>query len=318
MTKQKKEILFLIGGAAIALIELIIIVVLLVNRAQPEKQQPRTASTAATTVATAATQKEEEPLPEPPPPYPLSGFTAEDFVMVDGFMTCTAADYMVGIDVSAHQGDIDWKQVKEAGIQFVIIRLGYRGYGESGKLVKDPMAQKYYKGAKEQGLLIGGYVFSQALDEQEAIEEAQLALEVTKDWEMDLPISFDWEFLHFECRTTYMEPEMITRCAKAFCETLVEGGRQPMLYTGLYVKTLELGELTQYPMWLALYSDTLTYRYWLDFWQYSCTGTVPGINGDVDLNIYLPKSEEPEESEGTEEAETNQPATTELPSTTES
>lgn len=226
-----------------------------------------------------------------PPRIPLNDYIPEDFVMVDGFMTHKTAPYMVGIDVSSHQGEIDWKQVKEAGVEFVIIRLGYRGYGEEGRLVKDPMAQEYYEGAKEQGLLVGGYVFSQALTEQEAVEEAEMALEVTADWQLDLPVAFDWEFLHFEARTQDMVPRLITNCAKAFCRTLEEGGVQPMLYTGLYVKTLKLEEVKQYPMWLALYSENMSYDYWMNFWQYSCTGKVPGIETDVDLNIYLPTNE---------------------------
>ena len=226
-----------------------------------------------------------------PPRIPLNDYIPEDFVMVDGFMTHKTAPYMVGIDVSSHQGEIDWKQVKEAGVEFVIIRLGYRGYGEEGRLVKDPMAQEYYEGAKEQGLLVGGYVFSQALTEQEAVEEAEMALEVTADWQLDLPVAFDWEFLHFEARTQDMVPRLITNCAKAFCRTLEEGGVQPMLYPGLYVKTLKLEEVKQYPMWLALYSENMSYDYWMNFWQYSCTGKVPGIETDVDLNIYLPTNE---------------------------
>ena len=226
-----------------------------------------------------------------PPRIPLNDYSAEDFVMVDGFMTHKTVPYMVGIDVSSHQGEIDWKLVKEAGVEFVIIRLGYRGYGEEGRLVKDPMAQEYYEGAKAQGLLVGGYVFSQALTEQEAVEEAEMALEVTADWQLDLPVAFDWEFLHFEARTQDMVPRLITNCAKAFCSTLEAGGVQPMLYTGLYVKTLKLEELEQYPMSLALYSENMSYDYWMNFWQYSCTGKVPGVETDVDLNIYLPKSE---------------------------
>lgn len=284
MANKKKEIVFIVVGLFVVAIEAVLILcVILYNQNAP---QPVLATQPPTTVATQPTETEPPPTE---PPYPVSGLTAEDFVMVDGFMTCTAADYMVGIDVSSHQGQIDWARVKAAGVEFVIIRLGYRGYGEEGKLVKDPMAQSYYEGAKAQGLLIGGYVFSQAICEEEAIEEAQMALEVTADWEVDLPIAFDWEFLHFEARTDDTPVALISDCANAFCKTLLDGGRQPMLYTGLYVKTLRLEEVLDYPMWLALYSEKMSYPYWLDFWQYSCTGRVDGIDTDVDLNIYLPK-----------------------------
>lgn len=281
MTKAKKEILFIIFGLVIGAIEVLLILALLLYNMG---NSPSPAATP-TTVAP-STEAVTEPTE---PPIPLNGFTPENFVKVNGFMTCTTADYMIGIDVSSHQGPIDWAQVKAAGVQFVIIRLGYRGYGEAGGLVVDSMAQKYYEGAKSQGLLIGGYVFSQALNEEEAIEEANMALEVTRDWELDLPIAFDWEFLHFEARTDDMYDAAITDCALAFCRTLEDAGVQPMLYTGLYVKTLRLEEVLGYPMWLALYSDNMSYPYWMNFWQYSCTGKVPGIETDVDLNIYLPQ-----------------------------
>lgn len=284
--ERRKKRLTIIGFAVVAVELILILAVVYACSNLPEPVAP----TKATTVS--------EPSESIhyhwqilPPRIPLNDYSAEDFVVVDGFMTHKTVPYMVGIDVSSHQGEIDWKLVKEAGVEFVIIRLGYRGYGEEGRLVKDPMAQEYYEGAKEQGLLVGGYVFSQALTEQEAVEEAEMALEVTADWQLDLPVAFDWEFLHFEARTQDMVPRLITNCAKAFCSTLEAGGVQPMLYTGLYVKTLKLEELKQYPMWLALYSENMSYDYWMNFWQYSCTGKVPGIETDVDLNIYLPKSE---------------------------
>ena len=182
---------------------------------------------------------------------------------------------------------IDWKLVKEAGVEFVIIRLGYRGYGEEGRLVVDERAQENYEGAKAAGLMVGGYIFSQALDEQEAIEEAELVLEITADWQLDMPVAFDWEFLHLEARTDGMDKATITDCAIAFCERLKEGGLKPMLYTGVRMQTLDMQRVQEYPMWLALYSDTMSYPYWMSYWQYSCTGRVPGIQGDVDLNIFL-------------------------------
>lgn len=290
MIAEKKKRKFTVIGITVVTVELVLILAVVIAHGMlPEPAAP--------TVAAVSTTEPSESIHYHwqvlPPRIPLNDFQPENFVMKDGFMICTTAPYMTGIDVSSHQGDIDWKLVKEAGVEFVIIRLGYRGYGEEGRLVKDPKAQEYYQGAKEQGLLIGGYVFSQALNVDEAVEEAKMALEVTAEWELDLPVAFDWEFLHFEARTEDMHPAIITDCANAFCETLLEGGVQPMLYTGLYVKTLKLEEVVGYPMWLALYTENMSYDYWLDFWQYSCTGKVPGIETDVDLNIYLPKTEDP-------------------------
>ena len=280
MTKEKTSQIVIVVGLVLVIIEAAIIIALLLGRTVGTTTEVHMTTQTIPTTAEPTTVVTE-------PPLPKSGLTADDFVEVDGFMTCTAEQYMTGIDVSSHQGYIDWNKVRDAGIQFVIIRLAYRGYGDEGKLVTDEMAQRNYKGAKAAGLLVGGYVFSQALNEEEAVEEAERVLDITKDWELDLPVAFDWEFLHFDARTDGMDKDSITDCALAFCRRLEEGGVKPMLYTGARMSTLDMQRVQEYPMWLALYTDTMTYPYWMSFWQYSCTGSVPGITGDVDLNIFL-------------------------------
>lgn len=282
MTKVKKEILFIVGGLVVALIELVLIVVLLVHNRTAIAPVLESEQTSITTTMT-------EPTVPTLPPLPGNGFSPEDFVKNEaGFMTCTKQDYLIGIDVSSHQGEIDWKKVKEAGVEFVFIRVGGRGYGYEGNLFRDERAKANYEGAKANGLLVGAYFFSQALDKYEAREEAQLVLEMTEGWQLDFPVAFDWEYLHFEARTDDMTKEEITECALAFCDELEKNGVQPMLYTGVNARTLDLYQVQQYPMWLALYSDTMYYHNWMSFWQYSCTGRVDGIQTDVDLNIFLP------------------------------
>ena len=278
MTKEKTSQIIIIVGLILVILEAIVIIALLLPRGgQADVPQGKP-----------AIQQTEEPTTiVTEPPLPKSGLTAEDFVMVDGFMTCTAEQYMTGIDVSSHQGRIDWKKVADSGIRFALLRLAYRGYGEEGRLVVDERVQENYKGAKEAGLMVGGYIFSQALCVEEAIEEAELVLEITADWELDMPVAFDWEFLHLEARTDGMDKDTITDCAIAFCERLKEGGVKPMLYTGVRMQTLDMQRVQDYPMWLALYSDTMSYPYLMSYWQYSCTGRVPGVTGDVDLNIFL-------------------------------
>ena len=278
MTKEKTSQIIIIVGLVLVILEAIVIIALLL---------PRGGHTQAPQGKPALQQTEEPTTIVTEPPLPKSGLTAEDFVMVDGFMTCTAEQYMTGIDVSSHQGRIDWKKVADSGIRFAILRLAYRGYGEEGRLVVDERVQENYKGAKEAGLMVGGYIFSQALCVEEAIEEAELVLEITADWELDMPVAFDWEFLHLEARTDGMDKDTITDCAIAFCERLKEGGLKPMLYTGVRMQTLDMQRVQDDPMWLALYSDTMSYPYWMSYWQYSCTGRVPGVAGDVDLNIFL-------------------------------
>ena len=194
-----------------------------------------------------------------------------------------------GIDVSAFQGKIDWKKVKASGIDFAIIRLGYRGY-ESGKLVEDEYAKANLKGAKEAGLRIGAYFFSQALSIQETDQEIQFMRKILGDTELDMPIVLDWEIPANTARTRNMDARTLTDIQRHFCGQMRDQGYQPMIYfnwhqsENLYV----LHELEEYPFWLALYQDRMTYPWKVEMWQYTDKGKVPGINGNVDLNVYMP------------------------------
>lgn len=239
------------------------------NSTRPEPTEPET--TAGPTFA--------------PNPYGPEDFTYDD----RGYLTCTKADAVLGIDVSEHQQDIDWAQVKDAGIEYVMIRVGWRGH-TLGALAEDSMAQTYYAGAKAAGLKVGAYFFSQAVTEQEAVAEAEFAMNVIRDWALDLPLVCDWEFVDSTCRTGNMDARSVTDCVKAFCETVRLGGYQPMVYFNLYHarELLYLEELTDYPFWLAMYDSEMDYPYAVDQWQYTSTGTVPGIPGDVDLNLWFP------------------------------
>lgn len=221
----------------------------------------------------------------PTPTVPPSSLTAEDFVQEDGYLSCIAAETMLGIDVSHHQQVIDWQQVKAAGIQFVMIRLGYRGI-ESGLLKTDDYAQQNLSGAREAGLLVGAYFYSQATSAEEAREEAAYALEVLGDFQLDLPLSFDWEI---ESRTESVDIRTATDCAIAFCTAVEDAGYDPMIYFNSYQATqrLDLLQLTQYPWWLAMYDTDREFPCRFDLWQYTCTGSVPGIDGNVDINLLI-------------------------------
>ena len=195
-----------------------------------------------------------------------------------------------GVDVSAFQGNIDWKQVKQSGIDFAIIRLGYRGY-ESGKLVEDQYAKTNLKNAKEAGLKIGAYFFSQALNIKETDQEIQFMLKILGDTKLDMPIVLDWEIPANTARTRKMDARTLTDIQRHFCGQMRDQGYQPMIYFNwhqsehLYV----LHELEDYPFWLALYQDRMTYPWKVEMWQYTNTGRVPGIPGDVDINVYMPR-----------------------------
>lgn len=222
------------------------------------------------------------------PPYPPNRFTPEDFAYQGDYLTCVSEECLLGIDVSRYQGPIQWEKVKEAGFSFVMIRVGYRGYGEAGNMRPDDMANQHYRGAKEAGLMIGAYFFSQATNEEEAREEALYALELTEEWELDLPIVFDWEYIDEDARTAEVDADTLTACAIAFCQEISDVGKKTMIYVSPWFGNLHLDQLAEYPQWIALYKDTMDYKYHFDMWQYTCTGKVPGVEGDVDINILIP------------------------------
>ncbi len=233
------------------------------------------------------------PRPQPQPkktePAPTFQYSPQDFSLdAEGFMTYSAGTYTTGIDVSSYQGQIDWQQVADAGIQFVFIRIGSRGTTE-GKLYADTAAQSYYEGAKAAGLQVGAYFFSQAVTPGEAREEAEFAARQIARWELDLPLAYDWEWGGENSRTTGLDKEILTQCARAFCETVSDAGFQPMIYfnESQGLDQMELSRLSEYPFWLAMYDETMDFPCPVEYWQYSATGTVAGISGNVDLNISI-------------------------------
>ena len=220
---------------------------------------------------------------------PENPYDKFDFQYDGWFLKSTAVDCLSGIDVSSYQGDIDWHQVAAAGVDFAIIRLGYRGY-ESGKLVEDKFARQNLEGAAEAGIPIGVYFFSQALNVEEAREEAQFVLDMIDPYEVAMPVVFDWEHVNNEsARSNGMDPYVATDCAKAFLEVIDEAGYWPMMYFNSFQarKLFYLDQLMEYDFWLALYSDRMTFPYKVDMWQYTCTGTIPGVYGDVDVNVLF-------------------------------
>ena len=220
---------------------------------------------------------------------PENPYNKFDFQYDGWFLKSTATECLSGIDVSSYQGDIDWEQVAEAGVDFAIIRLGYRGY-ESGKLVEDKFARQNLEGAASAGIPLGVYFFSQALTMEEAREEAQFVLDMIDPYEIAMPVVFDWEHVNNEsARTNGMDPYVATDCAKAFLEVIDEAGYWPMMYFNTFQarKLFYLDQLMEYDFWLALYSDRLTFPYKVDMWQYTCTGAIPGISGDVDVNVLF-------------------------------
>lgn len=223
-------------------------------------------------------------------PQPDANPIEKDAFAVEGeYLTCLTHPSVVGIDVSEWQGEIDWQQVKAAGVEFAMIRVAWRGY-ESGALREDALARTNYQKATEAGIKVGVYVFSQAVSVAEAREEAALLLDITRDWKLEMPVVFDWEHTHEDGRTLAVDRSTLTDCTKAFCDAVRAAGRTPMVYFNVNHARdrIDLGELKEYPFWLAYYDTQLDFPYKVDMWQYTQTGAVDGITGDVDINLYFP------------------------------
>lgn len=199
----------------------------------------------------------------------------------------------LGIDVSEYQPQVDWQQVRNAGIDFVMIRLGYRGYGEKGTLVEDSMFRQHVENALTAGLDVGVFFFSQAITDEEVEEEADFVLERIKDYQINCPVVFDTEEIKFDtARTDNLSGEQFTKNCRIFCDRIQNAGYDTMIYANMkwMAFTLNLEELTEYEKWYADYEPKPQCPYEFSMWQYTETGSVPGIEGNVDLNVWFPKS----------------------------
>ena len=224
---------------------------------------------------------------------PVSDLSEEDFIAdVDGFPVYKGGNYTMvrGIDVSEFQGDIDWQAVAEAGIRFAIIRCGYRGATE-GAVSADEKFESNVAGAKEAGLNVGVYFYSQAISVEEAREEADFVLEKTRDITIDLPVMFDWERNDTEAgsRTLNADGDIISDCGETFCSEIERAGLKAGVYMNLNTgyHTWDLGRLADYTIWLSNPGVYPQFYYKADYWQYSFVGSVPGIAGECDLNYYF-------------------------------
>lgn len=199
----------------------------------------------------------------------------------------------LGIDVSEYQPQVSWQQVKEAGIDYVMVRLGYRGYGEAGTLVEDPMFRSHMEGAVAVGLDVGVYFFSQAVNEQEVLEEVQFVLDRIAKYKITCPVVFDTEGIKFDtARTDNLTAKEFTDNCITFCDTVKEAGYDTMIYANMkwMAFTLELSRLTEYDKWYADYEPLPQCPYEFAMWQYTETGAVAGIEGNVDLNVWFPEN----------------------------
>ena len=192
----------------------------------------------------------------------------------------------LGIDVSKWNRTIDWGEVKDAGVEFAIIRCGYRG-ASSGALVLDPMYEANIRGAIEAEIPVGVYFFTQAIDEVEAVEEASMVISLIEDYDVDYPVFLDSESAGGAGRADSLAAAERTKIHKAFLETIAAAGYE----TGIYAsknwlnEQVNIEELSAYKTWLAEYAEIPTYENYYHMWQYTSKGTVDGIETRVDLNL---------------------------------
>ena len=238
------------------------------------------------------TETPTEPEPTLPPPEE-NPFDYLDFQYEGRYLKLRDGVSVTGIDVSHWQKEIDWEQVKASGVEFAMIRLGYRGY-ELGALNLDSYAISNLEGAIAAGLDVGVYFFSQAVTPAEAEEEAYFVAEQLKPYQehITMPVVFDWEHVNDEkARTNEMQdPDILTDCTLEFLQVIEAAGYKPMVYFNRTQswKYLNLEELKDYDFWLAAYTQRMKFPYKIQMWQYTDKGSVPGVNGACDINIYFP------------------------------
>lgn len=222
---------------------------------------------------------------------PASTWDSSLFRSGGKFMRYTGSDYAVlrGVDVSEHQESIDWAAVAAEGVDFAMIRAGYRGYSKGG-LYEDEFFRENIEGAAAQGIKVGIYFFSQAVSVKEAEEEADYVLKLLDGFSPDMPIMYDWESIDGdEARTDDMTGSDLTDCAVAFCERIKQSGLEAGVYAYRYLAYFyyDLSRLNDYTLWIGAVGTRPDFYYKHDIWQYTDSGEIAGIEGPVDLNLML-------------------------------
>ncbi|MBQ9227314.1 MAG: hypothetical protein IJ168_00670 [Eubacterium sp.] len=234
------------------------------------------------------------------PPYAYASTTTSTIFNKSTYTHQTKLDGMditQGIDVSYHNGTVDFKAVKNAGVQFVILRVGYRGYSQTGNIKQDTMFETYVKDAHAAGLDIGVYFYSQALNETEAKAEANFVINALKPYKsyITMPVAFDYEFadvssgrLDAAWNNGTVNKNVMTKNAIAFCDTVQAAGYDAMVYANKSFLSNQLDHTQlekSYAIWLANYTTKTTYSGNYQLWQFTERGTVSGISGYVDCNF---------------------------------
>lgn len=218
-------------------------------------------------------------------------YNPEAFFLDEKGRLCYEDEYWtsyIGVDVSSYQKEINWQQVADDGVEFAIIRLGYRGYS-SGLLNLDPYFEQNVRAAEKAGLQVGVYFFSQAVTTEEALDEARFILRKIRGMKIDGPIVYDMEYIEGAERINHLTVEEKTAMADAFCQFIERNGHDAMIYGNptWFAEDVDLTLLTHHELWLAHYIEMTEWPFAYSMWQYTEDGTVAGIEGGVDLNIWM-------------------------------
>lgn len=230
----------------------------------------------------------------------MHNYDLSKFIRKGNLMSYEDENYTsrVGIDVSHHQFVKDWSRVKAEGVDFAFIRIGARGYGDAGGFIKDKQFEYNLINAKKAGIDVGVYFYSQALNEKEALEEAEYVLNNLKGRKLDLPVIYDPEHVYDKDNVTLIgrnskvTKEQFTKNSVTFLKKIEEAGYRGGIYANMLWQTGEydLSKLQNYPMWFADYEKKPQSPYDFEYWQYTSTGKLKAIEGStVDMNIQLIK-----------------------------
>lgn len=228
---------------------------------------------------------------------PVSSYKMDQFVERKGIISYEGGDSYIGVNVNDQLGDIDWAQVAESGVEFAMIRVGYREYG-TGKIVPDSKFQDNIEGAQAAGLPVGVYFFSKAVTDAEAEEEATFVLNQIHGYSVTYPVAFYWRYSSKDDgskdekdRTIRCNGEQVTGFVDTFCKKVKVAGLKTCFYSdkSMGYETLDLEALKDYDMWYSEYRAVPSFYYDFKMWQYTREGKVPGIEKDVPLNLCLKK-----------------------------
>lgn len=290
---QKKKLIYGVAGGLLAILLIVAAVVASLNSGSP--------GTVGETISGVSVPEGELLVEDmydgetliPKFDLPKNQYDMKKFIIRDGLTRYDDAKAGIGVDVSEYQGDIDWAAVKDAGIDFAILRVGYRGMTQ-GLLNEDSCFEQNFAGARDAGLDVGVYFYSQAVTEAEARAEAEFVLQTLDQRELTYPVVFDWESptpregLPADSLRAYgMSGEAVTKIGTAFCERVKEAGYTPCVYFNKYqaYNFFDLDQWKDYDMWYAEYARLPSMYYNYRMWQYTSEGEVPGIDGGVDVNI---------------------------------